>query len=228
MSRILLLILGAAVFFSTLAAGSGCAVGHYWMDRGNDFADMFGLRVCGNLGGGLEANVRVTEFIQTGFGWSEKYVVGTSGREFGAYLEQSYSLFFIPSDWVPWIYPTPFGFKRGIKRTAISGNFPPIDVDRQVSIIPSYGKKYSVLWDVGFTKRDKKTRYDRRWDDIGFSVCAGFPVVVGIEFEIRLREVIDFIFGWFVAPDLILMKDDKLPRYLRGELDKPEEPPPEP
>lgn len=220
MYRILLVIFGSVVL---LSAGSGCAFGHYWMDRGNDLVDMFGLRVSGNLGFGLEANVRATEFFQTGIGWSEKYVIGISGREFGCYLEQSYSMPFTPSDWVPWIYPTPFGFERGIKRTPIFGNFPEVGVERQVSFLPSYGSKYRIVSDVPWAGR-KKTSYDRWGGDIGFSACAGFLVVAGVEAEVRLHEVFDFILGWFTID---FMKDDKMRKYIRGELEKPAEKAPE-
>jgi hypothetical protein len=166
---------------------------------------MFGIRVSGNLGLGLEANVRATELIQTGFGWSEKYVVGLYGREAGAYLEQSYSLPFIASDWFPWIFPVPFGYERGVRRKVLAGNFPDVDVNRQVSWIAP------VVSDIGFTKREKHTPYDRRWDDIGFSVYAG---MVGVEAEVRVREVFDFILGLFAID---FMKDDHLRTFLKEQ-----------
>jgi hypothetical protein len=176
-----------------LVLGSGCV---YFMDRGNDFVDMFGVRLTGNFGWGLEANVRATELFQTGIGWSEKYAIGFNGRHYGTYKEQSYTLPFTPSDWVPWIYPTPIANARAVKREPILGNFPAIDSSRHIWLgYPS---------DVAFTKDGEPTKYDRRYDEIGFSVYA---LIIGVEAEVRLVEIFDFVLGIFTID---MMGDDQL------------------
>lgn len=195
-SRILLFALGAVILTS---AGSGCALGMWAADRSNDFIDMFGLRVCGNMGLGLEVNARATELFQTGLGWSEKYCIGFKGRDVGAYLEQSYSLPFIASDWLPWAYPSPFGSERCVKREAQGGTFPDVSVSRQVFCgAPS---------DVAFGRKGEKTKYDRRYDEVGFSAYA---VMIGVEAEVRLLEVLDFALGMATFGLVDIMGDDWL------------------
>jgi hypothetical protein len=195
-SRLLLFALGAVILMSV---GSGCALGMWAADRSNDFIDMFGLRVCGNLGLGLEANVRATEAFQTGLGWSEKYCIGFKGRDVGVYLEQSYSLPFMPSDWLPWIYPSPFGSERCLKREKQGGTFPDVSVSRQVF--------FGVPSDVAFGRKGEKTNYDRRYDEVGVSAYA---VMVGVEFEVRLLEVLDFALGMATFGLVDVMGDDWL------------------
>ena len=56
----------------------------------------------------------------------------------------------------------------------------------------------------GFSKKGEATKYDRRPDEVGFSVYA---LVVGLEAEVRLLEVLDFVLGIFTIDP---MKDDRL------------------
>lgn len=209
MLRILAVFLAAGM---VLVLGSGCVLGTYAVDRANDFVDMFGFRVSGNMGFGLEANVRATELFQTGLGWSDKYVVGFKGRDIGTYKEQSYTLPFIPSDWFPWIYPTPFAVDRSVEREAIAGTFKRVNCSRHVFCgAPS---------DVAFVKKEEATKYDRRYDEVGFSV---FAIMFGVEAEVRLLEVLDFVLGIFAIDP---MKDDKLRETLRArKAAAPKKPP---
>jgi len=199
----LLLILGACIL---LSAGSGCAVGMWTADRANDFVDMFGVRLSGNMGIGLEANVRATEVFQTGLGWSEKYVVGFKGRDYGVYKEQSYSLPFVPSDWVPWVYPSPFGTERSVNREPVNGTFKPVNSSRQVF--------FGAPSDIVFVESQEETKYERHYDEVGFSAYA---LMVGIEAEVRLLEVLDFAVGMVTFGIADIMSDDL---FLKEYMEK--------
>ncbi len=193
MLKVLVVVIGGGLL---LALGSGCVLGTYAVDRTNDFVDMFGVRVSANLGIGLEANVRATELFQTGAGWSEKFAIGFKGRHYGVYEEKTRTSPFIETDWFPVIYPTPFALDRRVWRHGLKGNFPDIDISRQMFL--------GCSSDIPFTKDGTVTDYDRRYDEVGFSVYLG---MVGVDAEVRLLEVLDFVLGFFTIDP---MGDDRL------------------
>jgi hypothetical protein len=156
---------------------------NYLANRGLDFADIFKINV--GIGPGLSANVRATQIIQVGAGYTGATKVGLSGRHAGFWNENS-----------------------------LEAGIPLIVYGRDVEIIPGGGGiapinsyRQQFLWKFEFRDPEAKekkegetydTDYDRQFFEVGASVHALFPA---FEFSINLKELIDFLVG-FTTIDL--------------------------
>jgi hypothetical protein len=152
-------------------AGSGCNPVHYPFDRALDLCDIFSA----NFGAGKTAlgNIRLTQFFQLGAGFMDQTErAGFRGREVGYWKEAR-------KEWGAFV-----GYYSEYAREDLHGNrffmenFP--RGGKQEPMIPLHDNV--LAW-------ERNT--DRAWSDIGFS----FFLFGGLEMDLRVSEVADFIAG---------------------------------
>ena len=167
-------------------------VGVYFRDRANDFVDIFGFSL--SLGIGALANVRVTQAIQCGGLFNGGARFGFIGRQAGSWSETETELGF------------PGFYLRSVQIAPAGGNIEPVDTERGQSLWQFLGDE-GIPYDTG---------YDRKFWQVGATAHA---VLVGVDFSINLKELLDFLLGWFT---LDISRDDTANRP--PEKKKPEKP----
>ncbi len=147
-------------------------VGVYFKDRANDFVDIFSFSI--SVGLGALANVRATQAIQCGGLFNGGPRFGFMGREAGTWSETVME-FGIPGFYIRSVQIIPGG-----------GTIKPVDTERGQSI-------WQFLGDEGKRYDDD---YDRKFWQVGATAHAG---LVGADFSINLKEILDFLLGWFTV-----------------------------
>jgi hypothetical protein len=153
----------------------------YLKDRLLDFWDIFGFRV--HFGQGLLGNIRATKIAQAGIGYCEGKKLGFKGRQLGYWDEYRHEL------GVSVIYIGRY------KKSPLICNTYMFDAEKRAA-----QQKYT---DLDLYRND-----DRHWTSCGISFFAGF---IGMDFDICLYELFDFLFG-IVTVDIA---DDDTVNQLR-------------
>jgi hypothetical protein len=161
----------------------------YFEDRFLDFWDMFGLKF--HMGTGLLVNARATKFAQAGLGFIDGDKFGFKGRQLGYWYE-----------WRGEVGVSVF-YINTAKKDPIVGNKFLFEAARQAET--------EEVSDIDIFRDDDRDRWD-----VGFTVHALF---IGIDFEIRTKEVFDFLLGIFT---LDMVKDDTKNRLRRAQATSPE------
>lgn len=161
----------------------------YFEDRFLDFWDMFGLKF--HMGTGLLVNARATKFAQAGLGFIDGDKFGFKGRELGYWYE-----------WRGEVGVSVF-YINTAKKDPIVGNKFLFEAARQAET--------EEVSDIDIFRDDDRDRWD-----VGVTVHALF---IGIDFEIRTKEVFDFLLGLFT---LDMVKDDTKNRLRRAQATSPE------
>lgn len=161
----------------------------YFEDRFLDFWDILGFKI--HMGTGLLVHGRVTKFAQAGFGFVDGDKFGFKGRELGYWYE-----------WRGEVGVSVF-YINTAKKDPIVGNKFLFEAAREAET--------EEVSDIDIFRDDDRDRWS-----VGATVHALF---IGLDVEIQLKEVFDFLLGIFT---LDMCKDDTKNRLRRMQATSPE------
>jgi hypothetical protein len=161
----------------------------YFEDRFLDFWDIFGIKF--HMGTGLLIHGRVTKFAQAGLGFVDGDKFGFKGRELGYWHE-----------WRGEVGVSVF-YINTAKKNPIVGNKFLFEAARKAET--------EEVLDIDIYRDDDRDRWS-----VGATVHALF---IGIDVEIQLKELFDFLVGIFT---LDMVKDDTKNRLRRAQATSPE------
>lgn len=157
----------------------------YIEDRFLDFMDILGIKV--TMGTGLLAHGRATKFAQAGIGFFDGDKFGFKGREVGYWQE-----------WRGEVGVSVF-YINTAKKNILIGNKFLFDAARAAEV--------AEVGDIDIFRDDDRDRWS--------AGAAVHVLFFGIDIDIRLKEIADFIFGIFF---LDMMKDDTKNRLRRAHI----------
>jgi hypothetical protein len=189
LSPLVVAIAAVAAVAAFLPACAGS--GQYLHDRGADLADVVQVHLVGSVG--ATAKVEVTRFVGVGGGAYRGYAVGLANGRWGAWREQVVDLGFIWPD-VMWMNAHAEQVE-GAPGDRVSGS-------------------YFVVWSRsahGY-EHDSESPYD--WATVRLTAV----LFAGVDCELRLDQVIDFVGGLFGSDPL---SDDRAVAAAVSEVAAP-------
>ena len=183
------LVVAIAAVAAVLPACAGS--GHYLQDRGADLAEVVQVHFIGSVG--ANAKVEVTRFVGIGGGAYRGYAVGLANGRLGAWREQVMDLGVMWPD-VMWMNVHTEQV-TGAPGDSVSGSY--------YVLLSQSAHRY---------EHDSKSRFD--WATVRLTAV----IFAGVDCELRLDQVVDFVGGLFGKDPL---SDDRVVAAAVSDVQSP-------